>query len=81
MKFIHTADIHIDQPFSGIHSDHGDIKHLLKISNQQILIKIVDTCIEKKVDFLLVVGDTFHQNQPSIHTQKFVMEEFERLGR
>ena len=81
MKFIHTADIHIDQPFSGIHSDHGDIKHLLKISNQQILTKIVDTCIEKKVDFLLVVGDTFHQNQPSIHTQKFVMEEFERLGR
>ena len=53
MKFIHTADIHIDQPFSGIHSDHGDIKHLLKISNQQILTKIVDTCIEKKVDFLL----------------------------
>ncbi|WNF90442.1 exonuclease SbcCD subunit D [Vagococcus fluvialis] len=81
MKFIHTADIHIDQPFSGIHSDHGDIKHLLKTSNQQILTKIVDTCIEKKVDFLLVVGDTFHQNQPSIHTQKFVMEEFERLGR
>lgn len=81
MKFIHTADIHIDQPFSVIHSDHGDIKHLLKISNQQILTKIVDTCIEKKVDFLLVVGDTFHQNQPSIHTQKIVMEEFERLGR
>lgn len=81
MKFIHTADIHIDQPFSGIHSDHSDIKHLLKISNQQILTKIVDTCIEKQVDFLLVVGDTFHQNQPSIHTQKFVMEEFERLGR
>ena len=81
MKFIHTADIHIDQPFSGIHSDHGDVKHLLKNGNQQLLAKIVDCCIEKKVDFLLVVGDTFHQNQPSIHTQKFVMEQFERLGR
>ncbi|MBO0476996.1 DNA repair exonuclease [Vagococcus sp. DIV0080] len=80
MKFIHTADLHIDQPFSGIHSDHADMKEILKTGNQQTLTRIVDLCIEKEVDFLLVVGDTFHQNQPSIHTQKFVMDQFERLN-
>ena len=80
MKFIHTADLHIDQPFSGIHSDHADMKEILKTGNQQTLTRIVDLCMEKEVDFLLVVGDTFHQNQPSIHTQKFVMDQFERLN-
>ena len=80
MKFIHTADLHIDQPFSGIHSDHAEIRELLKTSNQQVLSNIIDQCIENKVDFLLVVGDTFHQPQPSIHTQKMVMDQFERLN-
>ena len=81
MRFIHTADLHIDQPFSGINSDHAEITHLLKTGNQRVLTTIVDRCIEKQVDFLLIVGDTFHQNQPSIYTQKFVMEQFERLAR
>lgn len=80
MKFIHTADLHIDQPFSGINSDRSEIKNTLKEANQNVLKKIVDQCIEKEVDFLLIVGDTFHQNQPTIHTQKLVMEEFQRLA-
>lgn len=81
MRFIHTADLHIDQPFSGINSDHSEIKKTLKEANQQVLSRIVDCCIEEKVDFLLIVGDAFHQNQPSIHTQKLVMEQFERLAK
>ena len=80
MKFIHTADLHIDQPFSGIHSDHSEMRELLKTSNQQVLSNIVEKCIDHQVDFLLVVGDTFHQHQPSIHTQKMVMNQFERLN-
>ena len=79
MKFIHTADLHIDQPFSGIDSDKTDIQTLLKTSNQDVLSEIVDRCLEEKVDFLLIVGDTFHQAQSSIHTQKAIMTQFERL--
>lgn len=79
MRFIHTADLHIDQPFSGINSEQTYIQDLLKTSNQEVLSKIVDRCIEKRVDFLLIVGDTFHQAQSSIHTQKFLMEQFLRL--
>ncbi|MFC6345732.1 metallophosphoesterase family protein [Vagococcus carniphilus] len=79
MRFIHTADLHIDQPFSGVNSEQTYIQDLLKSSNQQVLANIVDRCIEKKVDFLLIVGDTFHQVQSSIHTQKLMMEQFKRL--
>lgn len=79
MRFIHTADLHIDQPFSGIESDNAEIQNLLKTSNQDVLSEIVDRCLELKVDFLLIVGDTFHQAQSSIHTQKAIMTQFERL--
>ncbi len=79
MRFIHTADLHIDQPFSGIDSEQAYIQDLLNQSNPQVLANIIDRCIEKKVDFLLIVGDTFHQVQSSIQTQKLMMEQFERL--
>lgn len=80
MKFIHTADLHIDQPFSGVTSDDASFKKTLKGVNNQVLTNIVDTCIEQSVDFLLIVGDTFHQAKSSIYVQQFVMGEFKRLG-
>ncbi|MGY3765513.1 metallophosphoesterase family protein [Vagococcus vulneris] len=79
MKFIHTADLHIDQPFSGIDVSNEPIQQLVNHANQTVLHRIVDQCIEESVDFLLIVGDTFHQSVSSIRTQAIIIEEFKRL--
>ena len=81
MKFIHTADLHIDQPFSGIDTKEEGLLRQLRDGNEQLLTNIIDTCLEEDVDFLLLVGDTFHQHNPSIHTQHLIMTQLERLNK
>jgi len=79
MKFIHMADMHIDQPFSGITTEDAAFQKDIQKINFKVFESIIDQCIEESVDFLLIVGDTFHQPTSSIYTQNFVMNQFKRL--
>ncbi|AQP54043.1 hypothetical protein CBF34_06625 [Vagococcus penaei] len=80
MKFIHTSDLHIDQPFSGINTDNETVKQLVNQANETVLTRLVDQCINEAVDFLLIVGDTFHQAVSSIRIQAILIEQFNRLN-
>ncbi|UNM89645.1 DNA repair exonuclease [Vagococcus sp. CY52-2] len=79
MKFIHMADLHIDQPFSGITTEDVTFQKEIQQINYKVFETIIENCIKESVDFLLIVGDTFHQATSSIYTQKFVMDQFRRL--
>lgn len=79
MKFIHMADLHIDQPFSGITTEDVAFQKEIQQINYKVFEAIIDLCIKNSVDFLLVVGDTFHQATSSIYTQKFIMDQFKKL--
>jgi DNA repair protein SbcD/Mre11 len=66
LKFAHLSDVHL-----------GFQKHesLQKIE-QQVFEKILDECIERKVDFILIPGDLFHVNIPEMRVQKFAFAKF-----
>ena len=66
MKFAHLSDVHL-----------GFQKHesLQKIE-QQVFEKILDECISRKVDFILIPGDLFHVNIPEMRVQKFAFAKF-----
>ncbi|EOH77600.1 metallophosphoesterase family protein [Enterococcus malodoratus] len=80
MKFLHAADLHLDRSFEGLTSvpEHFQ-KHVLT-ANQKMLQKIVDHAIEQAVDFILLAGDTFHQNRPTLKTQRYFFQEMARLN-
>lgn len=80
MKFIHCADLHLDQPFRGLGKLPKQFGHKLATVNQSILTSIVDIAISEAVDIVLIVGDTFHQPVPTIQTQKHVIEALEKLN-
>lgn len=79
MKFIHAADLHLDRSFEGLTAIPEKFQPYLKTANQQMLQRIVDAAIKRSVDFVLLAGDTFHQNRPSLKTQQFFFQEIERL--
>lgn len=79
MRFIHMADLHVDQPFSGIPTEDTAFQKDIQKINFKVFESIIDHCIEEEVDFLLVVGDTFHQSTSSIYTQNFIMTQITRL--
>ena len=66
MKFAHLSDVHL-----GFQKQES----LQKIE-RQVFEKILDECIERKVDFILIPGDLFHVNIPEMRVQKFAFAKF-----
>lgn len=81
VKFIHAADLHIDRSFEGSIPFDKRVQEKLIQANQIVLANIVDQAVFHEVDFVLFAGDTFHQNKPSLKTQKHFFEQMERLNR
>jgi len=80
MKFIHSADIHLDSPFKGLRKAPDQVWQLIHDSTYRAFSNLVTTAIKENVDFVLIVGDLFDQVQHSIRADLFVNKQFERLN-
>ena len=80
VKFIHAADLHIDRSFEGLVNLDKSVQEKLLEVNLKVLANIVDKAIINEVDFVLLAGDTFHQNRPSLKIQKHFFDQIERLN-
>jgi len=69
LKFAHLSDVHL-----GFQKQES----LQKIE-QQVFEKILDECISRKVDFILIPGDLFHVNIPEMRVQKFAFAKFRQI--
>lgn len=78
LRFIHCADLHLDRSFEGLYLMNESVDELLEI-NEKVLESIVSVAIKEAVDFVLLVGDTFHQNRPSLKTQHQFFTQMSRL--
>jgi DNA repair protein SbcD/Mre11 len=80
LKFIHTADLHLDTPFRGLTGWNPLLAEKLKDATYKSLGNIVDLCIVEKVDFLLVAGDIFDCDCGSLAAQLRFLKELKRLS-
>ena len=75
IKFIHTADLHLDTPFKGLTSWNRDLAGKLKDATFKSFGRIIDLCLKENVDFLIISGDVFESDNLSLAAQlKFVSE-------
>jgi exonuclease SbcD len=81
MRFLHTADLHIDSPLRGLSRYEGAPLERLRGATRRTLERLVDLAIEEKVDFVLVAGDLYDRDWQDFHTGLFVREQMVRLGR
>ncbi len=74
LRFIHAADLHLDSPFSGLRAVAPDeVGNILRSATFDVYDRIVDMCIEERVDALLVAGDVYDGAERSLRAQlKFV---------
>lgn len=68
-KFAHISDIHLG---------FQEKKSLQEIE-QNVFEEIVNSCIEKQVDFILITGDLFHRNLPEMRVQRYAFKNFKKL--
>ena len=68
-SFIHTADLHLDSPFSGLRQVDGEIASLLKDATFRAFDNVVELALKNEVDFLLVAGDVYDAADRSLRAQ------------
>ncbi|MEW8970029.1 MAG: DNA repair exonuclease [Mesobacillus sp.] len=80
VKFIHTADLHLDSPMVGLRHLPKAIFHRLQESTFTALKNITNTAIEHEVDFVVMAGDLFDGEDRSIRAQAVLRNEMEKLA-
>lgn len=80
VRFIHTADLHLDTPFKGLASWNQELAGKLKDATFHSFHKIIDTCIKEKADFLIISGDIFDSENKSLAAQLKFVSELKRLS-
>lgn len=81
VKFIHLADLHLDQPFEGLGKLPARLLAELVGQHEKMIKQVVQQAITENVDFVLIVGDTFHHSAVTIQTQQLLINAMARLKR
>ncbi|MGF1585093.1 MAG: exonuclease SbcCD subunit D [Bacteroidales bacterium] len=80
LKFVHTADLHLDTPFKGLSEWNPLLAGKLKDATYKSFSNIIDLCIAEEVDFLIVAGDIFDSESSSLAAQIRFIDELKRLS-
>ncbi|MGD2125677.1 MAG: DNA repair exonuclease [Desulfobacteraceae bacterium] len=78
-SFVHTADLHLDSPFSAFSLNNPDIASAMRSATMEAFDKVIQLCLEKHVDFLLVAGDVYDGADRSLRAQVKFRDGLRRL--
>ncbi len=79
-SFVHCSDLHIDSPFKGVTAQSARIALQLQAATMQSYQNIIDLCIERKVDFLVIAGDVYDSANRQIQAQLGFFDGLKRLA-
>jgi exonuclease SbcD len=68
-RFIHSADLHLDSPFVGLRKLNGEVAAELRRASFDAFENLVNLCIDKAADFLVVAGDVYDGADRSLMAQ------------
>ena len=80
IKFIHAADLHLDQPISGLSELPAHLRSGLSNAPYTAAQKIFDLAIAERVDFVLLCGDLYDSDSGSARAYAFLLTQFQRLA-
>lgn len=78
MRFLHTADLHIDSAFSALGALNASERRMVQ---RAVLRRIFDLASREKCDMLLIAGDLFDSAYVTPETGAVCIELFEKFGK
>ena len=81
MKFIHTADIHLDSPLVGLAAYQDAPVQQLRTVTRDAFSRLVDAAIEEEVDFMVIAGDLYDGSWKDSNTGHYFCREMGRLNK
>ncbi|NTU88428.1 MAG: DNA repair exonuclease [Actinobacteria bacterium] len=79
VTFIHAADLHLGAAFKGLVSLSGATGNHFINAVSQAYKKVIDSCIEKNVDFLVLAGDSFNEGKAPYRIEREFLDGLLRL--
>jgi DNA repair exonuclease SbcCD nuclease subunit len=79
-RFVHTADIHLDSPLKSLALRDPALAALVDSATRQTFERIVDLCLDERVDALLIAGDLYDGDQTSMKTAAFLGAQLRTLS-
>lgn len=80
-SFVHTADLHLDSPFSALRRGNKELADALRSATFRAFDAVLQLCLDRHADFLLVAGDVFDGEDRSIRAQIHFREGLAGLSR
>ncbi|MGV8084296.1 MAG: exonuclease SbcCD subunit D [Coriobacteriia bacterium] len=80
VTFIHAADLHLDAPFAELGASNERVGKALAGATYAAFERIVDVCIERAVDFLVLAGDSYNCADKSLRAQLRFRAHVQRLA-
>ncbi|MFD2703956.1 metallophosphoesterase family protein [Salibacterium lacus] len=80
LRFIHTADLHLGSTVPAGAGAERRLKEQLENSIDHAVEHMVQDAVELHVDFMIIAGDLFDQENRSLKHQIFLKQQFEKLN-
>ncbi len=80
MKFIHTADIHLDSPLTGLSAYPDAPVALLRTATRDAFEALVGVALAEAVDFMVIAGDLYDGSWRDFNTGIFFARQMGRLS-
>ncbi|MEC5387751.1 DNA repair exonuclease [Uliginosibacterium sp. H3] len=81
LRYIHTADIHLDSPLCGLSAYQDAPAEQLRGATREAFRQLITLAIEERVDFVIIAGDLYDGDWPDFNTGLFFCAEMGRLQR
>lgn len=81
MKFIHTADLHLDSPLRGLAAYPDAPAERLRTATRDAFERLVNTALDEAVDFMVIAGDIYDGDWKDFNTGLFFIRQMGRLHR
>lgn len=79
MRFVHTADIHLDSPLTGLSSYPDAPSASLRTATRDAFENLVTEAIAAEVDFMVIAGDLYDGSWKDFNTGIFFVRQMGRL--
>jgi DNA repair exonuclease SbcCD nuclease subunit len=80
IRFVHASDLHLDATFGGVDASDDRVAAALTRSTLEALARVVDLCIDRGADFLVIAGDLFNNADRSLRAELAFQKEMNRLA-
>jgi len=79
VRFVHASDLHLDATFGGVDATDEKVAGALARSTIEALDRVVDLCIDREADFLVIAGDLYNSADRSLRAEFAFQRAMRRL--